>query len=95
MIIDHHGGDGRLRVQPGDLVVTERLVLRALEVRPVESRQWPDRWKIRTERVALRSQWDGQVPEGARVHLTSRYEPGERPIDHRCGLAGCLGCADG
>lgn len=68
--------------EPGDCYRTERTVYRVLDIRPVESQVWHDRWRIRLERVCARSDWDGTgFQEGARFHEVFSYRKGETPQD--------------
>lgn len=66
--------------EPGDLLVTARTVHRVVEVLPVDSTVWPNRWKVTTEKLADRSP-DGSYPQrpddGCRVRHTSAYRKGE------------------
>lgn len=104
---DHHGGDAVPRIALGDLLRWPNVVHRVIGLREVDSRQWPDRWKIETERL-------GPVPKGAqaenvatwsawaneslnrygrcRTVRVERYGRGEGPRDHRCEIPECEGC---
>lgn len=99
--VDHHGGDAVPHIERDDFVVTERLVYRVLDSRPVESRLWHDRWRVELTRICTRKEWENpanndayRVPPGRRVHHVSRYAEGEQPTDHRCGFTTCA-CAGG
>lgn len=100
--LDHHGGDRNRRVQVGDVLVNNASAYRVTAMREVESRVWPDRWRLTLDRVASR---DGRPmpvwahhaaskvtePDG-QVIWTNSYRRGEGPRDRHCGLDGCEGC---
>lgn len=73
--------------QAGDLLCTARTVNRVTDSRPVESRIWPNRWKITAVRVAERSIEERaasrypSVPDGAHCFVSQPYRRGEGPID--------------
>jgi hypothetical protein len=101
--IDHHGGDGEHRVAVGDLLLKPRHVYRVTAVREVDSKLWPDRWRVSTERFMLRREW-GLLPyaerlallvDGARVVELAAYEPGTQPGQpghEKCESPTCEGC---
>lgn len=76
------------RAEPGDLLLGPNIVHRVTAVRPVESRQWHDRWRLTVEQVGRRDgalldnlpAWKAESIElyGACVVMeTGRYLPGE------------------
>lgn len=72
--------------EPGDLLVTARLVKVITDVRPVESRVWHDRWRIETRTLGPRDPWPTEavaaaVRPGARCIWTTLYQRGEGPAD--------------
>ena len=95
MTVDHHGND---HLEPGDYLGGGTYVYRVVAVRPVESRQWPERWRYTTERVMTRAEVaaSGWRPEpGARFVNTGTYGPGERPGQPAfvpCADSACDGC---
>lgn len=98
--IDHHGPGQQ--GAPGDLIVTPRIIYRVTAVRPVESRQWPERWRYTCEKVRDRTVDERRTSScaarpdlGGRIITTGTYGPGERPGQphhQRCGLPDCEGC---
>lgn len=67
----------------GDYLTTARAAYRVVDVRPVESRVWPNRWHVELERLPY---GDNDHPPtvaepGQRCHPTSRYARGETPAD--------------
>lgn len=52
--IDYFWPDSH-RAEPGDLLLGLNVVHRVLAVRPVESRQWHDRWRLTVEAVGRRN----------------------------------------
>lgn len=96
MTLDHHADTPPL--EPGDYLGGSTWVYRILAVRPVESRQWPERWRYTTERVLTRGQiaeqrWRPEV--GRRLVNPVTYRPGERPGEpmfQACADQACDGC---
>lgn len=93
--IDHHLPDCQLA--PGDFIATDRAIYQVDAVRPVDSRQWPERWRYTCTKVAARAElaagW--APPDGTRIITTTRYGPGERPGQpafQACGHPRCEGC---
>ena len=72
--IDHAPGADPM--VPGELLATARNLYRVLEVREVESRLWPNRFRYGTELVRAHG---GRVPAAART--TSTYRKGEGPVE--------------
>lgn len=74
--------------QPGDLLAGPASVYRIHDVRPVDSRIWPERWKLDVERLddgtlAHRHQLlRTGAARGDRLHAFTNYRPGERPADY-------------
>lgn len=62
---------------PGDLIRSTRNRYRVLDVRPVESRVWSNRWKLTLENLGRHE--DAPWAEGE--HSFRRYRPGEGPED--------------
>lgn len=92
MTFDVYGGEVPAA---GLYLVGERQRHVVLTVRPVDSRQWHDRWAFEVRRLAP----DEVIPPAARVWDTHSYEPGFCPaciareagmivpdyVVHRCG----------
>lgn len=62
---------------PGDYVRSVRVTYLVVGSRPVESRQWPNRWALTLRRLAV----GARPAPGARVVESVPYGPGERPQD--------------
>lgn len=92
MTFDVYGGEAPTE---GLYLVGERKRHVVLRVRPVDSRQWHDRWALEVRRLAA----DEVIPPDARVWDTATYPPGFCPacialeagltfpdyVVHRCG----------
>jgi hypothetical protein len=65
----------------GDVVTTARAAYEVVDVRPVESRVWSNRWRLELGRLPSGSNDDPPLPRrgGARTHSTSTYAKGETP----------------
>jgi len=64
----------------GDYLTTYSAAYRIVDVRPVESRVWPNRWRLDLERLPTGNNLDQPDPgPGHRCHRSSRYRPGETP----------------
>lgn len=65
----------------GDYLTTARAAYLVVDVRPVESRVWPNRWRLDLEPLPSGSNDDPPTltRDGQRVHPTSRYAKGETP----------------
>ena len=62
----------------GDYLTSYAAAYRIVDVRPVESRVWPNRWRVDLERLPHGNNLGQPTTEpGQRVHRTSRYRPGE------------------
>lgn len=102
--LDHHGGDAVPRVAVGDLLRYPNVVHRVLSVREVNSRKWPDRWRVETERVGVPqppdAEWEAWRAESiarfgrCAVRPVSRYARDEQPGDRPCGHSACEGCTE-
>lgn len=66
----------------GDIVVTARLVREVVEVRPVDSLLWENRWRLELRRIGPRDPWPSFTPRvGARTHHVRGYQRGESAKD--------------
>lgn len=61
--IDWHG---TRRLNQGDGILTARGVYRVLEAHEVNSRQWRDRWRYRTEKAGTRERFEQLRGRGTR-----------------------------
>lgn len=68
-----------------DVLVSVQAVYRVIEVRPVESRLWPNRWHLTVVRVGDALDGAPVTPTGpgpsGRLFGTRRYRQGEGPAD--------------
>lgn len=63
--------------EPGEILYGARNHWRVVDVRPVESRVWPFRWKYTLEPLGPHGD---RIPLGA--HKIFTYRRGEGPADH-------------
>lgn len=99
--VDYHGAEPD-RIAEGDLFFTQRIVYRAVTIRPMDSKAWPDRWHIDADRLMTRAAYDAAVADGEPPvlfpklwDLSRPYKRGEGPADNPCGDPACEGCAHG
>lgn len=69
----------------GDVIVSARTVRRVVDVRPVESRVWPNRWRLTVDYIGKATNGRPDEPvaieEGRQVITTSLYRRGEGPVE--------------